>query len=97
MQVVGRFEKQLKQTLHQLQSEQQRSTNACLEKDRQVRSTDACLEKGRQVRSTNACLEIDRQVRSVDLCEHNTSMRRILSRLLKQIPLFYRVIQNLTQ
>ena len=39
-QVVGRFERQLKQTVHQLQSEQQRAANTCLEKDRQVRSVD---------------------------------------------------------
>jgi len=45
LQVVGRFEKQLKQTLHQLQSEQQRATNACLEKDQQVPHT-SCLWGG---------------------------------------------------
>jgi len=43
-QVVGRFERQLKQTVHQLQSEQQRAANTCLEKDRQVRSVDVVTQ-----------------------------------------------------
>jgi len=34
--VVGRLERQLQQTLHQLQSEQQRTADSILEKDRQV-------------------------------------------------------------